>query len=194
MNSIQVTFFNLALNIGGINRIRKMFTLSLKQSKEEENTLKNRILSILLERIIIVEDENDKMNNLDFNIENYLVKLIENLVNVLFSELNDNQFETELKRILLNFFGEIFEDLNKSYSSGKKGALKFFYSNLNYLLSSLIGTNAVDTLNSVTEGFLDKFIDLLIESYYLEKNNCDKMDFNSNDINIVNLINIEYTN
>ena len=185
MKFIQVLIFKSAFNLSCINRIRKMITISLKQTKVDDNTLKNRILSILLERIIVVEDENDKMTNLDINIENYLVQFVENLIKILLSDVNDNQFENELKRIFLNFIGDIFEDLSKSYNSGKRGALKFFFSNLNYLLSSLIGTEAVDILNSINEGFIEKFIDLLIESYYLEKNNCDKMDIDANDLNIV---------
>jgi hypothetical protein len=169
-----------------------MISIGLKKLKEEykgfsyETHISDVMNTIIGERIILYEDENNKIINNELNIDKHLVPFIESLTKTLFSDSNDIQFENELKRVFLVFFGNLYEELCNSYNSGKRGAIQFLKCNMSYIITSVVGSHTVDELKVINEFFLDKFIDLLIECYYNERNNDRKETISTNNVKYYN--------
>jgi hypothetical protein len=173
-----------------------MISLGFSQLKSQfkgysyENHLNDVINSVIVERIVLFEDENNKLTDNNFNIENHLVPFIEIFIKSLLSDVDNTKFESDLRRAFLLFIGNLFEDLSNSYSSGKRGASHFLNNNISYLLKCIIGPSAYNELNTVNELFIEKFIESLLEYYYVER--CKKDIDLCNNSEVI-LFNIDYT-
>lgn len=124
---------------------------------------------ILSERLIIAENETDKLSNTNFSVDVHLKKFIQIVVDLILDESsNDLEFESTLRSEFLLFIGDLFYDLVNSYVTGKEGAFYYFDCNLEDLVNALIGQSALDVLFSVDDNFLGKlgeFSDNMIDLY-----------------------------
>jgi hypothetical protein len=84
--------------------------------------------------------------------------------------MDDRTFEIELRKAILFLFGHVFEELRKSYTTESKGALTFLYTNTEYLVYTVLGNDCICFIkNEGTKDFVEKVIDLIIETFNYEK-------------------------
>jgi hypothetical protein len=182
------------LNFRGIQRNRKLFREKLEKCLKlthfnDKQKLIQGLTDNIANRLIIMENENDKMINTNFDVEKHLNGFFTAIVDIILADnehLSDLNFESEIKKQFIHFMGKLYEDLKQSYSTGKEGALYYIDYNLQALITCVIGKEALDLLESLETDFLETFADYVFDTYEVEKNKMDVDDQKqvSDDINI----------
>jgi hypothetical protein len=119
-------------------------------------------VEIICQRVILVESETDKLVG-NFNFDAFMLPYIERILQIF--NLGPEHFETELKTAIISLAGNLYTTLTKLYSTGQQGAMKFLYSNTEYLLQALLGIDCLSFIKTHVEHCIEKSVDHLIESF-----------------------------
>jgi hypothetical protein len=164
-----------SLNFRGFTRQRRNIREKLSEYAKSKfnsnyNVFAKKISENISQILIITENETDKMINNNFNLESHFENFFLNVLYIFSNvEMNDAEYELNLTNIFIKFFDGLFNDLIKSYNTGKDGALNFLDYNFEYLLEAIIGKEALNVLVNLNQDLLGTIIDELMMIYESKK-------------------------
>ena len=150
-------------------------------------SLNNALVSFLVDRMIIHEDQNNQLTDNDFSVDLHISKLVKIIVSIFLDDKKpDYEIENQLKKAFANFINELHSNLTNAYSSKKIGAEFYLSRNLKNLISEIVGQNTEQQICSFDEKYSQNFIDAAISynNSNIQENN------NSNDDNGLHIVNI----
>ena len=171
-----------SMKISGFTRQRKEIQLLIN----DISSIKN-ITELIIERIILDEDTNNKLkqDNNNFDIEKFFNDNLKELIEIILNkEISDNEWEDKVKDNLIKIIYKFYIELSNIYTSGKEGAKFCLLYNFNNILIDLIGEDFVNVMNDYDGNVLKCFIDNLIfdgENFEL------KNELKKNNIELLNI-------
>ena len=176
------------LNISGIIKQRKEIQLLINDNIEESI---KKLTELITERIILMEDSNNKLKENNFDIEKFVNdNLIEFIKIINNKEISDNDYYEKLRNNLLKIFNDFYKELSKIYLSGIDGAkfcLKFSIENI---CNDLVGEDFINVMKNYNENLFTSFLDnLIFISENLELKN-ELENNNNQSLNIEHIFNI----
>ncbi len=149
-----------SIKISGFTRQRKEIQLLIN----DISSIKT-ITELIIERIILDEDSNNKLkqDNNNFDIEKFFNDNLKELIEIILNkEISDNEWEDKVLENLIKIIYKFYIELSNIYTSGKDGAKFCLLFNFENILNDLVGEDFVKVMKDYDENVLSSFIDNLI--------------------------------
>ena len=149
-----------SIKISGFTRQRKEIQLLIN----DISSIKT-ITELIIERIILDEDSNNKLkqDNNNFDIEKFFNDNLKELIEIILNkEISENEWEDKVKENLVKIIYKFYIELSNIYTSGKDGAKFCFLFNFENILNDLVGEDFVKVMKDYDKNVLSYFIDNLI--------------------------------
>jgi hypothetical protein len=149
-----------SIKISGFTRQRKEIQLLIN----DISSIKT-ITELIIERIILDEDSNNKLkqDNNNFDIEKFFNDNLKELIEIILNkEISENEWEDKVKENLVKIIYKFYIELSNIYTSGKDGAKFCLLFNFENILNDLVGEDFVKVMKDYDKNFLSYFIDNLI--------------------------------
>ena len=164
--TVQDVFDMYNLKFKGISRLRKNIKEKYFKEKEKSEEVLNKVIEILCERFILMENQIDKLNpNKEFNMDEFFKKHIKKLFELFISDelinKSDEEWEKQMHQIIVNMFKELIKELEEVYESGEDGAKTFIEFNISTLIDNLVGQKYLEKIQKYDENILSNFVENL---------------------------------
>ena len=164
--TVQDVFDMYNLRFKGISRLRKNIKEKYFKEKEKSEEILNKVIEILCERFILMENQIDKLNpNKEFNMDEFFKKHIKKLFELFISDelinKSDEEWEKQMHQIVVNMFKELIKELEEVYESGEDGAKTFIEFNISTLIDNLVGQKYLEKIQKYDENILSNFVENL---------------------------------
>ncbi len=171
-----INLFQKGLQFVGFARqaqtVRNTIQTYLLENNKTLDQLKQHIVDLLSENIILVENDEHKIKSEGFELENYSAAFVSDILD---SFLNPNLIEQELNdklnKHVVEFFGVVFHELRNVYSSERGGALFYFAENLKEFVEKNFGDESVDNLLEINENVFEELVSNGIDIYEQNQKN-----------------------
>ena len=162
------------LRFKGLSRLRKEIREKYFKEKEKNNEVLQKVVEILCERFILMENQLDKIkSNKEFNMEEFFNKHLKEIFNLFISDdmmnKTDDEWEEELHRLVFHMLLELIEQLKDIYETGEEGAKFFLESNIMNLIENLVGNKLLEKLQKYDEDIISSFVENIFVIIKTEK-------------------------
>ena len=162
------------LRFKGLSRLRKEIREKYFKEKEKNNEVLQKVVEILCERFILMENQLDKIkSNKEFNMEEFFNKHLKEIFNLFISDdmmnKTDDEWEEELHRLVFHMLLELIEQLKDIYETGEEGAKFFLESNIMNLIENLVGNKLLEKLQKYDEDIISNFVENIFVIIKTEK-------------------------
>lgn len=165
------------MNISGFKRQRKKIYELV--ASFDKITLISKLTGLIQERIILVENEIDKLKQIqNYEIEDVLSNHFGKIVDILLnSSISLEKWTIVVKEAIFLFVKAIFHLFSEQYQTGPEGALFCFALNLEGILSEIVGKEIINAFKAVDSDSILNVIEHLIDlSFnYKEINEVEKI-------------------
>ena len=198
--TVQEIFNMYNLNFSGLSRLRKDIQKKYFTDKTKNDETIKKIIELLCERFILVENQIDKLNpNKDFSTEDFFNKHLKEILNMFIddNEVNqpDSTWENKFRSLVIAMLISLINELKEVYETGEDGAKTFIEFNILTLIENLVGQKYLASIQNYDEDIVSKLVENLCTIVKAEeiKNKCNK-EKNGNTVNETerpNLLSVE---
>ena len=198
--TVQEIFNMYNLNFSGLSRLRKDIQKKYFTDKTKNDETIKKIIELLCERFILVENQIDKLNpNKDFSTEDFFNKHLKGILNMFIddNEVNqpDSTWENKFRSLVIAMLISLINELKEVYETGEDGAKTFIEFNILTLIENLVGQKYLASIQNYDEDIVSKLVENLCTIVKAEeiKNKCNK-EKNGNTVNETerpNLLSVE---
>ena len=172
--TVQDIYDMYNLRFKGLSRLRKEIREKYFKEKEKNNEVLQKVVEILCERFILMENQLDKIkSNKEFNMEEFFNKHLKEIFNLFISDdmmnKTDDEWEEELHRLVFHMLLELIEQLKDIYETGEEGAKFFLESNIMNLIENLVGNKLLEKLQKYDEDIISSFVENIFVIIKTEK-------------------------
>ena len=186
--TVQEVFDIYNLHFKGLCRMRKEIQKKcfLNGEKSKNDEIVKKIVELLCERIILVENQIDKLNpNKEFNMEEFFNKNLQEILNMFIEDneinKNDSEWEDKFRQLVIDMFISLINELKDVYETGEDGAKTFIEFNILSLIENFIGQKYLGLIQSYDEDVINKFVENLftiVKAEEIKKNSQGENDKN----------------
>ena len=147
----EIVNLNL-IKISGFTRQRKEIQLLIN----DISSIKT-ITELIIERIILDEDSNNKLkqDNNNFDIEKFFNDNLKELIEIILNkEISENEWEDKVKENLVKIIYKFYIELSNIYTSGKDGAKFCLLFNFENILNDLVGEDFVKVMKDYDKNYI----------------------------------------
>ena len=173
--TVQEVFDMYNLNFRGLNRLRKDIKSTFFPNENNDETIK-KIIEILCERIILMENEIDKIiPGKEFICEDFLNKELKKILDMFINENSDDEeWNSKFRKVVLEFLEKLIDEVKQVYESGEEGAKAFLEFNLSIIIENIIGNKLMTEIQNYNEDVFNRFVEnacTVIQAEKIKKNN-----------------------
>ena len=162
--TVQDVFDMFNLRFKGLSRLRKDIQKKFFSEKEKSEEILNKVVEILCERFILMENQIDKLNpNKEFIMDEFFNKHLKEIFNMFISDelinKKDEEWEVQMRQLVIKMFKELINELKDIYESGEDGAKTFIEFNMTTLIENLVGPKLLEKIQKYDEDIMNKFVE-----------------------------------
>ena len=185
--TVQDVFNMYNLNFTGLCRLRKEIQQKYFSDKSKNDEIIKNVIELLCERFILAENQIDKLfQDKEFNMEEFFNKYLKEILNMFIddNEVNktDSNWEDKFRKLVLNMFINLINEVKEVYESGEDGAKTFIEFNILTLIENFIGQKYLTLIQSYDEDIFNKYVENLFTFIKAQdiKNKCQNENNNQN--------------
>ncbi len=147
----------------------------MKKNNIDLVKLKQILVEILNENFILVENDDNKIITEGFDLDKFSDPFISDLIEY-FLKMNSNETELNdmVSKRLIDFIGNVYNELKNIYSTEREGALYFFADNLKDFIEKNFGDDSIDNLLEINENVFEEMVSNGIDIFEEIKKNENK--------------------
>ena len=180
--TVQDVFDMFNLRFKGLSRLRKDIQKKFFSEKEKSEEILNKVVEILCERFILMENQIDKLNpNKEFIMDEFFNKHLKEIFNMFISDelinKKDEEWEVQMRQLVIKMFKELINELKDIYESGEDGAKTFIEFNMTTLIENLVGPKLLEKIQKYDEDIMNKFVEnifIIIKTEQIKENSKEK--------------------
>ena len=180
--TVQDVFDMFNLRFKGLSRLRKDIQKKFFSEKEKSEEILNKVVEILCERFILMENQIDKLNpNKEFIMDEFFNKHLKEIFNMFISDelinKKDEEWEVQMRQLVIKMFKELINELKDIYESGEDGAKTFIEFNMTTLIENLVGPKLLEKIQKYDEDIMNKFVEnifIIIKTEQIKEDSKEK--------------------
>ena len=180
--TVQDVFDMFNLRFKGLSRLRKDIQKKFFSEKKKSEEILNKVVEILCERFILMENQIDKLNpNKEFIMDEFFNKHLKEIFNMFISDelinKKDEEWEVQMRQLVIKMFKELINELKDIYESGEDGAKTFIEFNMTTLIENLVGPKLLEKIQKYDEDIMNKFVEnifIIIKTEQIKEDSKEK--------------------
>ena len=180
--TVQDVFDMFNLRFKGLSRLRKDIQKKFFSEKKKSEEILNKVVVILCERFILMENQIDKLNpNKEFIMDEFFNKHLKEIFNMFISDelinKKDEEWEVQMRQLVIKMFKELINELKDIYESGEDGAKTFIEFNMTTLIENLVGPKLLEKIQKYDEDIMNKFVEnifIIIKTEQIKEDSKEK--------------------
>jgi hypothetical protein len=178
--TVQDMFDMYNLNFGGLCRMRKEIQSKYFADKSKSDDVVKNVVELLCERIILIENQIDKiLPGKEFILEDFfnveLKKVLLMFIDDKEVNLKDDEWEQKFRKLVIDMFKKIIDELKNLYETGEDGAKTFVEFNITGIIENFIGNKYLTAVQNYDDNVMNNFVENLFNIIKNEEiqNKCD---------------------
>jgi len=182
--TVQDIFDIFNFNFDFLSKLRKDINSKYFSDKEKKEEIIQKIVELLCERFILIENQIDKLiPDKEFILEDFFKKELKNILMMFIDEnelnLSDEVWAAKIRKLIIQMLKDLIKEVKELYETGEEGAKTFFEFNILALIESFIGQKYLNALQDFDDNVINNYVENVFNVKEDKEENNDSTPINN---------------